>query len=75
MCIRDRIVPSVDKTELENAIAAAAAYEGKESDYTPDSWKVFEDALAAVSYTHLDVYKRQLQINGERGGVICLKKD
>ena len=39
----------VDRTDLENAIAEAAEYEGKEADYTADSWKAFSDALAEAN--------------------------
>ena len=57
------VIPSVDKTALENAIAAAAAYEGKESDYTPDSWKAFEDALAAANDVNNDPAATQDAVN------------
>ena len=44
MCIRDRENP-VDKSALEKYYNECVAYY-KENDYTVDSWKVYEAALA-----------------------------
>ena len=46
MCIRDRLIPLHPETKGEQKIQAAAD-DGKRA------------AVGAVSYTHLDVYKRQ----------------
>ena len=31
----------------------------KKIDNSPEQWRIFENTHEAVSYTHLDVYKRQ----------------
>ena len=56
MCIRDR--PSGTKTgsATEQTAQTEADTAAEEKTYTADELK---DAIKAVSYTHLDVYKRQ----------------
>lgn len=46
----DALVPidAIDRSVLEDAIAAAADFEYWADDYTPTSWAVFEEALAAA---------------------------
>lgn len=55
--------PPVDKTELNEVIAEAADYEGKEADYTADSWKVFSDALAEANRVADDETADQAAVN------------
>ena len=53
MCIRDRFTPA----DLENLLNEAAIYAARDN----RKYITMQDIQNAVSYTHLDVYKRQPQ--------------
>lgn len=52
-----------DKKALDSAVTAAAAYEGKGAEYTADSWKAFEDALAEANKQKEDPDAEQNAVN------------
>ena len=63
MCIRDR-----DESVSDSVLMEGAAYSNETDDLSVDaeSDKAVEEAdddLCPVSYTHLDVYKRQVAIH------------
>ena len=70
MCIRDRITPNVGYTpeswaNFQNALTYANTGLGNEEATQKDvdrALGTLNAAFAPVSYTHLDVYKRQVQM-------------
>ena len=54
---------NIDKSALTKALADAAAYESKEAQYLPDSWKAFSDALAAAKEVNSKADPKQSEIN------------
>ena len=60
MCIRDRVRRQPKrKEEIISPVWGRLIYSYEfENDYCP---AIILDAIDAVSYTHLDVYKRQVQ--------------
>ena len=65
MCIRDR-VGTAQEVRMENY---------KNSKIGLETAKKYGDILETVSYTHLDVYKRQPYSPSIRHGKQCLKND
>ena len=60
MCIRDRLIghtPLLELTNYEKALGLEAKIIAKLEYFNPLG--SVKDRVAAVSYTHLDVYKRQ----------------
>lgn len=55
--------PAVDKSGLDAAIQQAAAYEGKESEYTADSWAALRGALETANTVFADPDADQDTVN------------
>ena len=57
MCIRDRVRDDIiDILQLQNPVMLTTGFDRKNLYFAVETPK---DRYAAVSYTHLDVYKRQ----------------
>ena len=62
MCIRDRrysVAPAVYPTALLEAAASMKLIHEHAKEWHVDTDKIVVQGSSAVSYTHLDVYKRQ----------------
>ena len=61
MCIRDSSTSTQQKIELDvKAGDKVRITSGPFADFVADIIEVYPDKSKTVSYTHLDVYKRQL---------------
>ena len=61
MCIRDRVIDAMDI--LRDGRADCFCLVASDGDYSLLAQRIREAGLKAVSYTHLDVYKRQLMVH------------
>ena len=68
MCIRDSLYPSINK-QLTAKRFPSSCKEIKSVRFIVDR------ADTPVSYTHLDVYKRQIRCNSEADSIVWMKED
>ena len=68
MCIRDRVypagylhLPKIDAEFLQQLCAEQLITRRDRSGYAVREWQKLRERNEAVSYTHLDVYKRQMR--------------
>ncbi|MEE1491134.1 MAG: hypothetical protein UGF45_03710, partial [Massilioclostridium sp.] len=57
------IRPAVDKSDLLSAIQSAGEYEGREAEFTPQSWATFSNALDEANRVYSDPDTSQEDVN------------